>query len=239
VDNQFRHAITKLAYWHFPICELHASRIVAMGEDPARIFDLGAPAVDNLVDLMSLEECEEALGYKIKRPFALVCYHPETLSSKSIMAQFQDVIHALPPRGSVIVSGANQDAGGGEINELWQSVSRVPLIGKNIMFRKTYDSHLWNSLMSHADVLIGNSSAFVIEGMTLGKKTIMVGDRQKGRYEDALKMFAPTQKDLDDEFYTPTSRKYVFGVPGTVSEQIAKKLLEVEIPKPLRKAFYD
>ena len=79
--------------------------------------------------------------------------------------------------------------------------------------------------MREVDVLIGNSSCFIIEGMTLGKKVIMIGDRQKGRYEEVLKHFA--------------DNPYAYGKPGEVSPKIAELLLMLPIPEKPRKAFVD
>src|SRR5204862_2539614 len=48
MDNQIRHAITKLAHLHFASAEPHARRIAQMGEEPWRIHTVGAPGLDRL-----------------------------------------------------------------------------------------------------------------------------------------------------------------------------------------------
>jgi UDP-N-acetylglucosamine 2-epimerase (non-hydrolysing)/GDP/UDP-N,N'-diacetylbacillosamine 2-epimerase (hydrolysing) len=212
VDNGFRNAISKLAYWHFPACELHAKRLERMGENPEHIFVCGAPGVDNLIKpIFSREECEKDLGIKLKPPVALVCMHPETLGDAVIE------MPVLKEYKTVIISGANDDIGGEKINSFWKDTAIKAI------FRKTFDSKLWLSLMHHADVLIGNSSGFIFEGMTLGKKFINIGNRQTGRYEDTLALFA--------------KNRYPFGEPGTVAKKIADKILSLEIPtKPIKYA---
>src|SRR3990172_3280991 len=48
MDNQIRHAITKLAHLHFVSAELHARQIARMGEEPWRIHTVGAPGLDRI-----------------------------------------------------------------------------------------------------------------------------------------------------------------------------------------------
>ncbi|MBT8214327.1 MAG: UDP-N-acetylglucosamine 2-epimerase, partial [Acidimicrobiia bacterium] len=48
VDESVRHAITKLAHFHFTATAGARDRVVAMGEDPSRVFVTGAPGLDGL-----------------------------------------------------------------------------------------------------------------------------------------------------------------------------------------------
>jgi UDP-hydrolysing UDP-N-acetyl-D-glucosamine 2-epimerase len=210
VDEGFRNAISKLAYFHFPACQLHADRLVAMGENPEHIFVCGAPGVDNL-----MKPTDEIL---LEHPMALVCYHPETLGDSDM-----GWTDHLDGYRSIVISGANADAGGDKINAFWQEwIKQRP----QAIFQKTFTSRQWLSFMKHADVVIGNSSGFVFEAMTLGKKFINVGNRQNGRYEDALSLFKKDWQDI-----------YPFGKPGEVSKKIAEKILSLEIPvRPVKYA---
>lgn len=201
VDNAFRHAITKLAYYHFAIHEDYAKRIIQMGESPDRVFVTGAPGVDQYKDgkISNISDT------------ALVCLHPETLgNNEKIISRTLEAISGL----QCYVSSANEDIGVKEINTMWREKGIEPQSFSN-----------WPELMRKAGVLIGNSSCFIIEGMTLGKKVINIGDRQKGRYEEALKHFA--------------ANKYAYGVPGEVSPKIAELLLTLPIPDKPRKAFHN
>lgn len=216
IDDSLRHAITKLSYYHFVSCDLYAQRIIQMGEQPDRVFTVGAPGIDNLaLPRMSREEIEVELGIELKYPIVLCAYHPETLGNTDI----REVKHALPEFGTLVVSGANADMGGLKIKE------GLGYLSSDVYYRKSYGQRLWSSLLHECDVIIGNSSCAIIEGMTLGKKIINIGDRQKGRYEDAVKLF--------------TDNKYAFGVPGEVSPKIADKLLTLDIPETPRKPFYE
>lgn len=213
-DENNRHAISKLSYWHFVSHQRYSERLQKMGEATNRIFVCGAPGVDALVGKpMAKEEVEKELGVKLESPIALVCYHPETLGEDDM-----SWAERLRDYTTVIISGSNADIGGDEINTYWQKTRTC------YFYKKSYSPHLWLSLMHHADVLIGNSSGFIFEGMTMGKKFINISERQKGRYEDAVEFFA--------------KEKHPFGIPGEVSPKIAKILMEVEIPDKPRKKFY-
>ena len=51
IDESIRHAVTKLAHWHFPAAEPYAERIRQMGEASERVWNVGAPAMDNIASL--------------------------------------------------------------------------------------------------------------------------------------------------------------------------------------------
>ena len=218
VDNGFRHAITKLSYYHFAIHEDYAKRIIQMGESPDRVFVTGAPGVDQYAEVgMTRAAIEAELGIELKSPVALVCVHPETLGADSF-----SWLEDLKLFDTLIISGANADPGGESINKFWQGWRGR---SDRSAFRPSYGQRLWTSLMREADVLIGNSSCFILEGFTLGKEVINIGDRQKGRYEEALKHFA--------------DNPYAYGKPGEVSPKIAELLLTLPIPDMPRKEFRD
>jgi len=41
IDNQVRHALTKLSHIHFAVMQEHAARLIQMGEEPWRVFVTG------------------------------------------------------------------------------------------------------------------------------------------------------------------------------------------------------
>ena len=60
IDESVRHAVTKLAHLHFPATELSRQRVIAMGEDPATVFNVGCPSID-LVAKVNFGTRQEAL----------------------------------------------------------------------------------------------------------------------------------------------------------------------------------
>src|SRR5437899_1916023 len=70
IDDVFRHAITKLSHLHFVAAEPFRSRVIQMGEAPARVFTVGAPGLDNLkrLKLPTRAELAQRLGLDLERP---------------------------------------------------------------------------------------------------------------------------------------------------------------------------
>lgn len=66
IDDNIRHAITKLSALHFTATEPYRRRVIQMGEDPARVVNAGALGVWNILNqpLMTLPELEANLGFK-------------------------------------------------------------------------------------------------------------------------------------------------------------------------------
>src|SRR5438105_3625167 len=82
IDERVRHAVTKLSHVHFPATELAAQRVIAMGEDPAWVFNVGCPSIDLTArtDLGLRREVLERFGgagspVDPEQPFVLVMQH--------------------------------------------------------------------------------------------------------------------------------------------------------------------
>ena len=99
IDNALRHAITKLSQLHFTTHQLHANRVLQMGEDPSTVHVVGPPGVDNLFrsDLPDRAELLSSLDIQDPSPGPLVAViiHPTTLSKDGILAETKAVADAL------------------------------------------------------------------------------------------------------------------------------------------------
>lgn len=246
-DNSWRHAITKMAYWHFPPYALARQRIVQMGELPEHVFTSGAPGIDNiaLLSLLSREALAEALGIALDRPVILFTYHPEELSTRSVQEQISTVIAALKrfPQATLLITGANADSGGNAINAALQAFAA----GRpNTLFRLSFGSLLYLSAMTHCDVVAGNSSSALLEAPALGKASVNIGERQAGRLRtpgiidcacEEAAIIAAMEKALSPAFQAGLSPSTVFGVPGTVHEIIAKTVMTQPLPATVQKPF--
>ena len=85
IDDQIRHAITKMAHLHFAAAELYRERILQLGEAPERVFTVGAPGLDHIdnIKLLGRRELERDLGFRFGERNLLVTYHPATLDRAS------------------------------------------------------------------------------------------------------------------------------------------------------------
>jgi GDP/UDP-N,N'-diacetylbacillosamine 2-epimerase (hydrolysing) len=180
VDEPVRHAISKLASYHFVATEGSRERLLRMGEDGARIFVTGAPGLDGLAQLGALprEECARALGLPGAAPFVLAVFHPVVQQAGQARAQAQALLDALRRVGLPVVwLEPNADAGS---REVIAALDATPLPAGSVRLAHL-PRPLFAAAMCHCEALAGNSSAGIIEAATFGTPVVNVGDRQRLR----------------------------------------------------------
>jgi len=248
VDESIRHGITKLAQWHFVAAEPYRKRVVQMGEDPARVFNFGAPGLDALTrtDWLARAELEAELGLCLGSPLFLVTYHPVTLAHESPEIPMEELLAALEqfPEAAIVFTYPNADAGGRCLIEcIDRFVAQNPNRAKAFV---SLGQRRYLSLMREADVVVGNSSSGLIEAPVLKKATVNIGDRQKGRLKASSVIDAAERRDaiaealrraLSDEFRAalPLARS-LYG-QGDASRRIREQL-KAPLPEA-RKHFFD
>jgi UDP-hydrolysing UDP-N-acetyl-D-glucosamine 2-epimerase len=174
-DEAMRHALTKLAHVHFAATEESSNRILKMGEQPRRVFTVGSPALDSLPGFPVLgDEAFKELG----APEAIFLMHPTGRSNELEEAAAAAALEALGDT-RVLLLHPNFDPGReGIIRALAgahpQSVNRPHLP------RETFVG-LLKRLASTGGLLVGNSSAGLIEAAVLGVRVVDIGPRQNGR----------------------------------------------------------
>lgn len=180
VDDLARHAITKLSHVHFPATEKSAERIIRMGEDPSRVFVVGAPGLDQILHepLLEPEDLEKRYHLNFSDRVLLVVQHPVTLEVNQASEQMRETLEAVSLlQYQTVIVYPNADAGGRAMIEVIKEYEHLPYIRtyKNIPHKD------YLSLMQYSSVLIGNSSSGIIEAPSFGIPTINIGSRQKGR----------------------------------------------------------
>jgi len=186
MDNQIRHAITKLAHLHFASAEPHARRIAAMGEEPWRIHTVGAPGLDRLATTEPLPRAGLARDLRLPEagPWLLVTFHPVTLEYRDTAAHIDELLAALEKTdGFIVITYPNADTAGRLIIErIEEFAGRHP---RRCRLAKSLGERLYLSLLRHADLMIGNSSSGLIEAPSFGLPVVNVGSRQRGRLRGA------------------------------------------------------
>ena len=174
-DEAMRHAITKLAHLHLAATETSAERIRRMGEKPEHVMVTGSPAVDGLAGIEPLaDERWEQLG----RPTAMVLLHPTGRDEREEQAIASRVLEAVDGE-RVLVMYPNHDPGReGIVRAIRAFESRV--VSAEHLPRATFLGVL-RRLADEGGVLVGNSSAGLIEAAALGVPVVNVGRRQSGR----------------------------------------------------------
>ncbi|MGE4242762.1 UDP-N-acetylglucosamine 2-epimerase [Ramlibacter sp.] len=181
VDEPVRHAISKLASYHFAATDDARDRLVRMGEDPSRIFVVGAPGLDGLRELgdaMSRDALAKATGLASDSPFVLAVFHPVVQQAGEAHAQTRALLAALADIGlPVLWTEPNADAGSMEI---LRALDETPLPSGSA--RATHLGRpVFAAAMRHCAAMAGNSSAGIIEAATFGTPVVNIGDRQRLR----------------------------------------------------------
>lgn len=183
MDDSIRHAITKMAFFHFVAAEPYRARVIQMGEHPARVINCGDPGLDNIerLKLLSREELELQLDFSLGNQCFLVTYHPATLGNTDPVAAMRELAAALDrfPQAQIIITKPNADMGGRELGKM---VDEYAAQHAGRVYACTSLGQLrYLSAMKHCHVVIGNSSSGIVEAPGMKKPTVNIGDRQKGR----------------------------------------------------------
>jgi len=182
-DDAFRHAITKMAFLHFTSAEIYRRRVIQLGEQPERVFNVGAIGLDNIriLPFLSKPELEKDLGISNINNAILVTFHPVTLEKNSAESQMKELLQAFDqlPEFFVIFTLPNADANGRIIIKLINDY-----VKQNAGRSKAYTSLgqlRYLSLLKYVKAVVGNSSSGIIEVPAFKIPTINIGNRQGGR----------------------------------------------------------
>ena len=184
MDDSLRHAITKMSHLHFTSADVYRKRVIQMGEEPKRVFNVGALGLDNIknTDLLDRKRFEKKINFRLHKKNVMITFNPCTAEKKeATIGQFKallKVVRGLRDTG-VIFTKPNPDMYSNAIIGLidgYVSGNRDRAVAFISMGRELYLSAL--QLM---DVVAGNSSSGIIEVPSFGIPTVNVGKRQEGR----------------------------------------------------------
>jgi GDP/UDP-N,N'-diacetylbacillosamine 2-epimerase (hydrolysing) len=184
IDESIRHAISKLSHFHFVSTAESRDRLVRMGEQAASVYLTGAPGLDG-IDALALRSREELLrnaGLDHTRPVALMVYHPVVQEAATGAAGASEIINILLARGIQLVAlKPNSDAGSEQI----RAVLEARTAHSDVLIATHFPRERFVSWMAAADLMIGNSSAGIIEAASFGTPVINIGSRQNLRERNA------------------------------------------------------
>lgn len=182
-DDAIRHSITKMSHLHFTSTEEYRRRVIQLGEQPQRVFNVGALGVENIkrVPLMSKDEVERDLKFEIGKRTILVTYHPVTLSNSDPLDDIQALFDALDehPELRVIFTMPNSDTGGQSITDAIEKYSAQH--ADRVRAYKSLGMKRYLSVMKYCAAVVGNSSSGIVETPSFHIPTLNIGSRQDGR----------------------------------------------------------
>lgn len=246
VDDCVRHSITKMSFLHFTSAEQYRKRVIQLGEEPSRVFNVGALSTENILHapLLSEEETRRSIGLPdAPGGYAMVTFHPVTLERGTEQKEVAELCRAMEsfPDICFVITMANADAGSDSINRM---MARYAAEHGNGLFVSNLGMIRYLSGVKYAALVLGNSSSGIIEAPVLGTPTVNIGDRQKGRIMADSVICCPPDAEAIREAIARACRMehrpdYLYG-DGTTSEKIVsvmKRFLENGIR--LKKKFYD
>lgn len=178
-DDAVRHSITKMSLLHFTSNETYRKRVIQMGESPERVFNVGAPGLENFIrlKLLSRADLEESLNFTLRSKNILVTYHPVTASEEKGIDELIAALTDLSEVGQIITL-PNSDPGYEDIFNKWHKYAHDK---KNVHLVTSLGQIRYLSTMKLCDAVVGNSSSGIIEAPFGGVATVNIGKRQYGR----------------------------------------------------------
>lgn len=183
IDDAIRHSITKMSTLHFTATEEYRRRVIQLGEQPERVYNVGALGVENINNqkLLTKEELEEGIHFRLDKPYVVVTYHPVTLEKNTAKEQFENLLAALDEiKGyKIIFTKANADTDGRIVNRLIEEYVKVN--SERAVCYTSLGIVRYLSTLKYSEMVIGNSSSGLLEAPSFHIPTVNIGDRQKGR----------------------------------------------------------
>lgn len=249
-DEAIRHSITKMSHLHFVATEVYRQRVIQLGEDPQKVFNFGAPGLDNILNLhlLTKHELEKEIGFKLGKNNYLVTFHPVTLERATAQEQFQQLLLALDDLADshIIFTKANADTDGRIINSMIDDYVSANS-GKAVAFASLGQLR-YLSALQHVDAVVGNSSSGLTEAPSFKIGTVNIGDRQKGRIKaasvvdcvpDRNAIIKAIRQVASPEWQKNISQvKNPYGAGGA-SKNIASVLCSHPLAQLLKKTFND
>lgn len=257
IDDAIRHSISKMSFLHFTSMEAYRKRVIQLGEQPDRVFCVGAPGIENIRSqkLLDKAELEESIAFHLGEKYCLVTFHPVTLETGDGIGQIGELLRALDEMTEYryLITKANADAGGREINRCLEEFAAAGR--ERVYLTESLGMIRYLSAMKYCSMVIGNSSSGILEAPAMGVPTVNIGNRQRGRIQAAsIVNCEPVTSDIKaamalvetDQFREETARNFLLCQQEYVSpsEAIVSRIREYLLGENgaeinLKKKFYD
>lgn len=182
IDNQIRHAVTKMAHLHFPATEVYRKNIEKMGEESWRICVSGEPGLDEVLNMEYISKSDLFLDLGLDMIKKTICctFHPQTIDNKITADFVKNCLLSIVKEFNfqILVTAANFDNGGKEINLMLEELSSE---FNTIKYVKSLGQKRYYSLLKYSALMLGNSSSGLVEAQSFNLPVVNVGDRQQGR----------------------------------------------------------
>lgn len=186
IDESIRHCNTKLCATHFVSSESAKARVLALGESPERVFNIGSPELDSHArpSGVSIEQVKARYAIPFD-DYGIALFHPVTSEQDTMGAQAQSLFGALEASGKCfVVIAPNNDPG---TEDIFAVLEKLP--AERFRLIPSMRFNYFSELMKNAALMVGNSSAGVREAPFLGLPSLDVGTRQNNRAQSSSIVF--------------------------------------------------
>ncbi len=180
IDEVLRHAVSKMSHVHFVANTEAANRLKQLGEHPESIFIIGSPDIDLMLspDLPSIKDVKNYYTIPFDE-YGVVLFHPVTTDLKGTASAANALVSALlSSQYNYVVIFPNNDEGCELIFSAYERLKDHPRFVIFPSLRIEY----FLTLLKNSKFIIGNSSAGVREAPVYGVYSVIIGERQKNRF---------------------------------------------------------
>ncbi|MFW6258824.1 MAG: UDP-N-acetylglucosamine 2-epimerase, partial [Halochromatium sp.] len=219
IDESIRHSLTKLSHLHFVAAEAYRDRVIQLGEQPQRVFQVGGLGIDNMLrlELLDRDALEAALAFKLGPRNLLVTFHPVTLEHNTSAEQMAALLAALGELEDthLIFTLPNADPDG---RVLFQQIREFCADHPQAKAYTSLGQVRYLSCIRHVDGVVGNSSSGLLEVLSFHTGTINIGERQRGRLRASSVIDCdPTQESLRAALQRLYSEDFQASLPAVIS----------------------
>ena len=190
IDEKVRHAITKLADYHFVASESAKERVIKLGENPDFVFNTGCPSIDiaseiNTIKGLNFNPYQKYGGVgsdpDLSIGYLVVMQHPVTTEYQNSRKHIEETLEAVNELNMpTLWFWPNVDAGADGTSTGIRAFREYHKL-KNVHFFKNMEGDDFLVLLNNAKALLGNSSVGIRECAYLGVPVINIGSRQNKR----------------------------------------------------------
>ena len=248
-DEGIRHSVTKMSWLHFVAAESYKKRVIQLGEEEDRVFNVGGLGVDNIkkTKLLTKRELIKKTGIQFGKKNILVTFHSVTLEGASSIKQLKVILDVLSDFTDlyIIFTLPNSDKNSVALKEL---IEGFVLSNKNTISFKSLGRLKYLSTLRYIDGVLGNSSSGLLEVPSFNIGTVNIGDRQEGRLKASSVIDCkPDKKSIQKairKLFSVKFRESIRSVvnpygKGDASKKILEILQNISKPKNLKKPFHD
>lgn len=241
IDDSARHAIGKFSHIHLASCQDSVDRLISMGEQEFRVFNVGAPQLDNIENYNFKSESTEIDGQEIdlSKPYILMVQHPVMAEIDDASEQIKETIKACKKSNlQTFIIYPNSDLGYKQIVDEINNTN-----SSNFTILKNVERDAYLKLLANCSVLVGNSSSGILEAPSFRVPVINIGNRQRGRPQaqniincefESESIWSKIKFALEDIKYKESLQDVInlYG-DGKSSKRICKILSSIEINRLL------